>query len=341
MGERSVIKRSFLLAACLALAVVRSVLGQEIAGSGSTFAFPIITRWADTYRSLSGIRIVYQPIGSAAGISQVRAGLVDFGVSDKPLYDSQLLRDGLLQFPLVFGAVVPIVNLDGIAPGRLRLSGEILADIYMGRIKDWSDPAIAALNPDMELPRRPILPIYRSDGSGTTFNWTDYLSKKNQAWRTAVGSDMTVRWPVGAGAKGNSGVAASVARVPGSIGYVEYSYAMKAKLSYALVRNRAGNFVQPSERSFRSAVLAADWTSEPDFRVLITDGPASDAYPIMATSFVLVAAHPKDTVRSKATQDFFRWALTDGGPTAQALAYLPLPDSLVDQVEAYWAVNRP
>ncbi|MGE0419992.1 MAG: substrate-binding domain-containing protein [Acetobacteraceae bacterium] len=185
------------------------------------------------------------------------------------------------------------------------------------------------------------MPIYRSDGSGTTFNWTDYLSKRSQAWRGAVGSDMTVRWPVGAGAKGNGGVAASVARVPGSIGSVEYSDAMKANLAYALVRNRAGNFVQPSERGFRSAVLGADWTSEPDFRVLITDEPASDAYPIMATSFALVAAYPKDTARSKATQDFFRWALTDGGPMAQALGYLPLPAAMVDQVEAYWAVNRP
>ena len=232
----------------LGLAFALPAAAQELFGSGSTFIFPIMSKWIDEYEKASGVQIGYQPIGSSAGIEEIRGSVVDFAVTDAPLDDAQLLRDGLVQFPLVIGAIVPVVNLDGIGPGQLRFTGKLLADIYLGKVRNWSDAAIAELNPGIRLPHRPILAIYRTDGSGTTFNWADYLSKSSPEWNAKVGTNTSVRWPIGAGGKGNRGVADAVMTVKGAIGYVEYSYALRKKLAYRLVQNRAGNLAGTNER---------------------------------------------------------------------------------------------
>jgi phosphate transport system substrate-binding protein len=330
-----------LLAVLFCVAQVHASAAEEISGSGSTFAFPVVAGWADAYAKATGTQIKYQPIGSGAGVSEIRARLVDFAVSDAPLVDSQLLRDGLMQFPLVVGAIVPVINLEGVAPGQLHLTGEVLVGIYLGRIARWNDLAITELNPGLTLPNLPITVIYRSDASGTTLNWTDYLAKVSTTWFAAVGSNLTVHWPVGFGAKGNGGVAEKISRVKGAIGYVEYTYAIKSKLSFALVRNHAGNYVAPSEHSFRSTVDAVDWMEEADFHVLLADAAASDAYPMMATSFVLMPSYPRDMQQTRATLGFFRWALNNGQEIASSLHYLPLPPELTEQVEAYWSVSLP
>ncbi len=331
-----------LIAAMLLGVATANIAGaQEVAGSGSTFAFPIMARWAEAYRQMTGVTVGYQPVGSASGILAVQSRIVDFAVTDAPLVNSQLLRDGLMQFPLVIGAIVPVVNLDGIKPGQLHLTGDVLANIYLGRIRSWQNPAITELNPGVPLPDRPIVVIYRSDGSGTTYNWTDYLSKVNSDWLAAVGSSLTVRWPVGFGGKGNGGVAEKIAHAKGSIGYVEYSYAVRAQLSHVLVRNRAGQYVPPSAQSLSAAVASADWRRELDFNVLLSDCTSPDAYPIMATSFGLVSAHPRDPIQARKALGFFRWTLNRGQAMATALEYLPLPPPLVDEVEAYWAETLP
>ena len=330
-----------LCAAFLSVAAAHLALAEDISGSGSTFAFPVMARWAEAYQQATGTHVSFQPIGSGAGITEIQSGVVAFAVSDAPLVDAPLLRDGLLQFPVVIGAIVPVVNLDGVAPGQLHLTGAVLAGVYLGEITRWNDPAIAQLNPGLMLPNLAITVLHRSDASGTTFNWTDYLSKINTTWLAAVGSDLTVQWPLGFGGKGNGGVAEKIARVKGSIGYLEYTYAVRAKISYALVRNRAGNYMAPTERSFGSAVAAVDWLKEPDFHVLVTDGDASDAWPIMATSFTLIRAYPQDLNRARATLAFFRWALDHGQELARSLHYVPLPTELVEQVEAYWSTQLP
>jgi phosphate transport system substrate-binding protein len=320
----------------LAFYTVNSAAAQQVLGSGSTFAFPVLTKWAEGYEKASGVHVAYQPIGSAGGIAEIGAGVVDFGVTDAPLVDSQLLRDGLVQFPLVIGAIVPVVNLDGIGPGQLHFTGQLLADIYLGKVKTWRDPAIAALNPGVSLPDRAILVIYRSDGSGTTFNWADYLSKASIEWRARVGAGTKVAWPAGVGGKGNGGVAESVGRVKGAIGYVEFSYALHSKLTYGLIQNKAGAFVPPSRTSFLAAAEGVDWSAEPDFHVLLTDSAGPDAYPVMATSFVLIRRYGKQPGTVRDLLAFFRWALETGQEQAASLDYLPLPQSLVRQVEAYW-----
>ena len=262
--------------------------------------------------------------------------MVDFGISDAPLIPDQLLRDGLAQFPVVIGAIVPVVNLDGITAGQLRFTGQLLADIYLGKVKNWSDPAIAAVNPGIRLPERPILVIHRSDGSGTTFNWTDYLSKVSEEWKVRVGASTLVAWPTGAGGRGNGGVAENVARVKGAIGYVEYGYAQRKKLAYGLVQNRAGNFVPPEMSSFQAAIADLDWAKAREFYISLTDASSADAYPIMAASFVLIRKYAKDSEHSRDILTFFRWALENGQDLAASLDYLPLPPPLVRQVEGYW-----
>jgi phosphate transport system substrate-binding protein len=275
-------------------------------------------------------------IGSALGIAEINSGVVDFGVTDAPMVDSQLLRDGLVQFPLVIGAIVPVVNLDGIVPGQLHFTGQLLADIYLGKVKNWRDSAIAALNPGVNLPDRAILVIYRSDGSGTTFNWADYLSKASIEWKARIGAGTKVAWPTGVGGKGNGGVAESVARVKGAIGYVEYSYALRGKLTYGLIQNKSGAYVLPDRTSFLAAAEGADWSAEPDFHVVLTDSTRPDAYPVMATSFVLIRRYGKQPGTVRDLLGFFRWALETGQGQAASLDYLPLPQSLVQQIEAYW-----
>jgi phosphate transport system substrate-binding protein len=309
--------------------------GEEILGSGSTFAYPIVSQWSDAWEKLSGVRFVYQPIGSSAGVAEIRSDVVDVGITDAPLDEAQLLRDGLAQFPVVIGAIVPVVNLPGIAPGQLRFTGELLADIYLGKVKNWSDPAIAAVNPDLKLPNRAILVVYRSDGSGTTYNWADYLSKVSEDWKVRVGVHTRLAWPVGVGGKGSGGVASNVAQVSGAIGYIEYSSAVRAKLAYGVVRNRAGEFVPPTAASFQAATLGVDWAKAHDFFALLSDSPAPGAYPIMAMSFALVHRYPKDPARAKHILAFFQWAIESGQDMASALRFLPLPEMLAREVKAY------
>jgi len=320
----------------LGLACASPAAAQELFGSGSTFIFPIMSKWIGEYEKASGVQIGYQPIGSSAGIEEIRGSIVDFAVSDAPLDDAQLLRDGLVQFPLVIGAIVPVVNLDGIGPGELRFTGTLLADIYLGKIRNWDDAAIARLNPNVRLPSRSILVIYRTDGSGTTFNWADFLSKSSPRWNVEVGTGTSLKWPVGAGGKGNRGVSDAVMTVKGAIGYVEYSYALRRKLAYGLVQNRAGNFVALDAASFLAAASSVEWTVQRDFDVLLTDAPGENAYPIMATSFALLRKYPKNPERSREMIAFFQWALEQGRDLASTLDYLPLPMSLVRQVETYW-----
>jgi phosphate transport system substrate-binding protein len=319
------------------LAAICPAAGQEILGSGSTFAYPILARWAEAYEKMSGVHLAYQPIGSAAGITEIRSDVVDVAVSDAPLDDAALLRDGLAQFPVVIGAIVPVVNLEAVESGQLRLTGPLLADIYLGKVRRWNDPAIAAVNPGLALPDRAILVVYRSDGSGTTFNWADFLSKVSNEWKEKIGVSTRLAWPTGVGGKGNSGVADAVARVKGAIGYVEYSYALRAKLTYALVRNHAGNYLPPGAASFQAATENFDWAKEHDFNALLNDAPGAGAYPIMAMSFAVVRGYPKDASRARATLEFFRWGLRDGRELANSLQYLPLPPSLVELIEGYWA----
>jgi phosphate transport system substrate-binding protein len=332
--------RRILCAVLFFCAMTASAAAQEILGSGSTFCYPFITKLAAAYEKVNGARIRYQPIGSAAGVKEIQLQVVDFAVSEAPLESEQLLRDGLGQFPLVMGGIVPVVNLDGIAAGQLRFTGALLADIFLGKVTNWNDPAIAALNPELKLPNRPILVVYRSDGSGTTFNWADYLSKVSDEWKVRVGANTSVAWPTGVGGKGNGGVAEKIARVRGAIGYIDHSYAAREQLAYGLVQNHAGNFVTPDTASFQAATARVDWLKERDFYVLLTDAPEANAYPIMATSFVMFRKYPRDPGHTREMLAFFRWALGSGQDLATSLGYLPLPPPLVRQIEGYWAAEN-
>ena len=327
------------IALALAVALTSPASGEQLRGSGSTFAYPIFAQWEMAYEKISRVHIEYQPVGSTIGLKEVVAGVVDFAVSDTPLDNYQLLREGLAQFPVVIGAIVPVVNLDGITAGQLRLTGQLLADIYLGKVTSWSDPAIAAMNSGLVLPNRAIFVIHRSDGSGTTFNWTDYLSKISDEWKAKVGTGNLIAWPTGLGGKGNTGVADNVARVKGGIGYVEFGYAQRKKLSYVLVQNRAGKFVPPAMSSFRAAVAGVDWTQVREFYVSMSDAGKEDAYPIMAASFALIHRYPKDAAHSNEVLAFFRWALENGQDMATSLNYLPLSPPLVQQVMDYWNTN--
>jgi phosphate transport system substrate-binding protein len=292
--------------------------------------------WSKTYTKLNGTGIVYHPIGSAAGVSEIVSSTTDFGASDAPLKPEELAANGLAQFPIVISGVVPVVNLDGVEPGQLRFTGQLLADIYLGKIAKWNDPAIRALNVGANLPDRPINVIFRSDGSGTTYNWVSYLSKVSPEWKTKVGASMSVRWPTGVGANGNGGVADAVARVKGSIGYVQESYVLNKRMTYALVQNRAGNFIAPSAAGFQAAAESADWRTTQDFYLVMTDAPGAQAYPITATSFVLMHKQPKNAARAHDLLAFFRWALELGQEQASSIGYVPLPSPLVRQIETYW-----
>ncbi|HET6435973.1 MAG TPA: phosphate ABC transporter substrate-binding protein PstS [Xanthomonadaceae bacterium] len=311
----------------------------EITGAGATFIYPLLSKWSDTYHQATGHKINYQSIGSGGGIAQIKAGTVDFGSSDKPLSSEELAAAGLGQFPSAIGGVVPVVNVEGVAPGQLKLTGPLLADIYLGRVASWNDPAIAAINPGIALPAAKINVVHRSDGSGTTYNFVNYLSKVSPDWKAKVGEGTSVEWPGGIGGKGNEGVAAYVKQIKGSIGYVELAYALQNGMSHTAMRNAAGNFVQPDAESFQAAAATADWKSAQDFNLVVTDAPGADAWPITATNFILMHKQPKDPARSKAALDFFRWSLENGQAQAQALHYVPLPPELVQQVEAYWAAE--
>lgn len=311
----------------------------QITGAGSTFVYPVLSAWSADYSKQTGQNVNYQSIGSGGGISQIKAGTVDFGASDQPLDPNELAAAGLTQFPIVIGGVVPVVNISGIQPGRLRLTGPLLADIYAGKVKVWNDPVIARINPGLNLPKTSIAVVHRSDGSGTSFNFTHYLSQVSPSWKSGPGEGKSVAWPTGIGGKGNEGVAGYVKQIPNSIGYVEYAYVLQNGMSYAQLQNSAGNFVAPSSDSFAAAAASADWAHAKDFFLVMTNAPGANAYPITATTFVLMHKQPKDAQRSKSTLDFFRWSLEHGQAQARKLDYVPLPANLVQQVESYIGAN--
>ena len=309
----------------------------QITGAGSTFFFPLVSRWSADYNAATGRQVNYQSIGSGGGIAQIKAGTVDFGASDAPLSSAELDEAGLLQFPVVIGGVVPVVNVEGIESGELKLTGPLLADIYLGKIKAWNDPAIAAINPGVALPATKINLVQRSDGSGTTFNFTNFLSKVSPEWQAGIGEGKSVQWPDGVGGKGNEGVASYVQQIDGSIGYVELAYALQNDMAYAQLQNAAGNFVSPSAETFQAAAATADWAGTQDFELVITNASGAQAWPIAATVFALMYKEPQDAQRSTAAREFFTWALANGQQQAAALDYVPLPPELVGQVEQYWA----
>ena len=331
-------KRS-LATLALAASLTTAAQAADITGAGATFVFPVMSKWSADYNAATGHRINYQSIGSGGGIAQMKANTVDFGSSDAPLKPEDLAASNLVQFPLVMGGIVPVVNIAGVQPGQIKFTGPLLADIYLGKITNWNDPAIAAVNPGVTLPDLRITVVHRSDGSGTTFNYVNYLSKVSPEWKTKVGEGTSVRWPVGVGGKGNEGVAAYTKQIKGAIGYVELSYALVNKLNYAAVRNRAGNFIVPSNESIAAAAASADWASAKDFNLVITNAPGEQAWPITATNFILVYKQPKDAKRTRDTLDFFKWAFEQGQPQADALHFVPLPAELVQQIEAYWATD--
>lgn len=342
------------------VAPVRSqeVLGDNsmVSGAGSTFAFPVLSSWAAGYQRFvaggSAVRVAgggledpptrqalsYEPSGSLAGMMRVKGAAVDFGATEFPLSSADLTKAGLAQFPLVIGGIAVVVNIDGVQAGKIRFSGPVLADIFMGTVTNWSDPAIKALNPDIKLPDAKIAVIHRSDGSGTTFNFTDYLGKVSPTWKSKVGSDLLVTWPTGRGAKGNDGVAETVRRTPFSIGYVEFARAVQEKLTYASLRNKAGRDIVPSAKAFAAAAAGADWKSAGDFQLLLTDAAGDESYPVVATVFALMRKNAPQA-RTRATLDFFTWSFEKGADEAARLGYVPLPAVLVEQVRVSWSTS--
>ena len=312
---------------------------NDVTGAGASFIYPVMSKWSSDYKGATGKQVNYQSIGSGGGIAQIKAATVDLGSSDAPLKPEELAKYGLAQFPSVIGGVVPIINVAGIAPGALRLDGATLADIFLGRIGKWNDPAIAALNPGLALPDQKITVVHRSDGSGTTFNFVNYLSKVSPQWRQQVGEGTSVQWPAGIGGKGNEGVTAYVKQIKGGIGYVELSYALQNRLAHASLKNAAGRFVQPSEESFAAAAASADWASSKDFFLVMTNAPGEASWPITATNFILMYRKPKDVAGARNARDYFKWVYANGDAQARQLDYVPLPDALVRQIEAYWAQN--
>ena len=307
---------------------------QEITGAGATFPAPVYAKWADSYNKATGVRVNYQSVGSGAGIQQIRAKTVDFGATDMPLKDEDLAKDGLLQFPTVIGGVVPVVNIKGIAPGQIKMSGQVLGDIYLAKITKWNDPALAALNPGVPLPDVAISVVRRADGSGTTFIFTNYLSKVNADWKAKAGEGTAVNWPTGAGGKGNEGVSAFVQRLPNSIGYVEYAYAKQNKMAHIQLKNASGNYVQPDDENFKAAAAGADWSKS--FYQILTDQPAKDAWPITGATFILMYKSQAKPVNATNSLKFFDWAYASGDKEAAALEYVPLPDSLKGLIHKAW-----
>ena len=332
--------RPFAYALAVGLATVQlasAALAADITGAGATFPFPVYSKWAEAYRKETGSGLNYQSIGSGGGIKQIQAKTVTFGASDAPLKAEQLEKDGLVQWPMVMGAIVPVVNVEGIKPGDLVLSGEVLGDIYLGKITKWNDAAIAKLNPKLTLPGDAITVVRRSDGSGTTFNFTDYLSKSNADWKSKVGSGTAVEWPVGVGAKGNEGVAGNISQTKNAIGYVEYAYAKQNKLTYTALVNKAGKTVQPTVAAFQAAASNADWSKAPGYYVILTDQPGDASWPITAATFILMHKESTDKAASQEALKFFKYAFEKGGKAAEELDYIPMPDSVVKLIEKTWS----
>jgi phosphate transport system substrate-binding protein len=310
---------------------------QDVTGAGATFPAPLYAKWASDYHKTTGAKVNYQSVGSGAGIKQIDAKTVDFGASDMPLKDDELEKKGLVQFPTVIGGVVPVVNIQGVAPGQLRLNGQVLGDIYLGKITKWSDPAIKAMNPGVNLPDAAISPVRRADGSGTTFIFTNYLSKVNADWKTKVGEGTAVNWPAGAGGKGNEGVAAFVGRLPNSIGYVEYAYVKQNKMTYALMQNADGKVVAPDDSAFKAAAAGADW--DKSFYQILTNQPGAQAWPITGATFILMHRAQEKPAQAAAALKFFDWAYKNGDKTAEDLDYVPMPASVKSRIATLWTAS--
>ena len=332
-------KQSVRLVASLALSagfVAGAAMAADITGAGATFPYPLYAKWATAYKAGSGNNMNYQSIGSGGGIKQIQSKTVDFGASDMPLKPEELEKSGLTQFPTVLGGVVPVLNVPGIAAGQVKFTGPLLSDIFMGKVSKWNDPAIASLNPGVKLPDQKITVVRRSDGSGTTFIFTNYLSKVSSEWASKVGSNTSVNWPAGVGGKGNEGVANYVTRIKGSIGYVEYAYAKQNKLAYGQLKNESGSFVAPNDKSFRAAAANADWKKAPGFYLLLTNQPGKDSWPIAGATFILM--HKKQDKPAQGTEvlKFFDWAYKNGDKTALDLDYIPMPDNVKTVIHTSW-----
>jgi phosphate transport system substrate-binding protein len=322
-----------------AAAVATSALAHaDITGAGATFPFPIYAKWADAYKKQGGFAVNYQSIGSGGGIRQITAKTVDFGASDLPMSAADLEKNGLVQFPAIIGGVVPVVNLPGVPNGELKFTGELLSDIYGGKIKKWNDPALAALNPGIKLPDQAITAVYRSDGSGTTFLFTNYLSKTSANWKNDVGEGSSVKWPTGVGGKGNEGVASYVQKLPGSIGYVEFAYAKQNKLNVGQMRNKDGAFVKPTDDAFKAAASGAEWAKAPGMGVILTDQPGKASWPISGASFILVHKKQDKPEQGKKVLAFFDWSFKNGKQMADDLDYVPMPDDVVSMIRNSWKV---
>jgi len=322
----------------LGVAVLLSMAASaaDISGAGATFPYPIYAKWADAYKKSTGVGLNYQSIGSGGGIKQIKAKTVTFGASDMPLKPEDLKASGLIQFPMIIGGVVPVVNVKGVAPGQLHLDGATVASIYLGDITQWNDPAIKKLNPKLALPSTAIAPVYRSDGSGTNFLFSDYLSKSNAKFQTNIGANTSVQWPVGIGAKGNEGVANMTTQTDGAIGYVEYAYAKQNKMSFTQLTNKAGNSVAPNAESFQAAAATADWAGADSYYLILTDQAGAKSWPITGASFILVYKQPDDAAAVNEALKFFAWAYKDGASMASELDYVPLPAALIAQVKKTW-----
>lgn len=332
-----IIKRLLLLGVAASLS--GAACAADISGAGATFPYPIYAKWADAYKKLTGVGLNYQSIGSGGGIKQIKAKTVTFGASDMPLKPGDLKASGLIQFPMIIGGVVPVVNIKGIAPGQLHLDGATVAAMYMGDITQWNDVAIRKLNPKLTLPSTAIAPVYRSDGSGTNFLFSDYLSKSSAKFQSSIGANSSVQWPVGIGAKGNEGVANMTTQTDGAIGYVEYAYAKQNKMSYTLLINKAGNAIAPSAESFQAAASTADWAGSDSYYLILTDQAGPKSWPITGASFILVYKQPGDVASVNEALKFFAWAFRDGASMAAELDYVPLPAPLIIQVQKTWVAQ--
>ena len=329
--------RTIVAAGMITAATILPSLAADISGAGATFPFPIYAKWADSYKKETNIGLNYQSIGSGGGIKQIEAKTVTFGASDMPLPAAQLDKDGLTQFPTVMGGVIPSVNLDGVNPGDITLDGPTLAKIFLGEIKTWDDPAIKKHSPNAKLPSMPIVVVHRSDGSGTTFLFTDFLSKVSPEWKSKVGSNTSVEWPVGIGAKGNEGVANNIAQTKGAIGYVEYAYVKQNKLTFTKLINKDGKTVSPTAEAFKAAAAGANWEGTPGFGVLLTDQPGAGTWPIAGATFILIHKQPQDPAAVAEALKFFAWAYDKGGKFAEDLDYVPMPPSVVASIKKAWA----
>ncbi|HXS52666.1 MAG TPA: phosphate ABC transporter substrate-binding protein PstS [Usitatibacter sp.] len=327
-----------LAAASVAVAALAApaFAANDITGAGSTFAYPIYSKWAEAYKEKTGVGLNYQSIGSGGGIKQIIAKTVDFGASDMPLTVEDLKKDGLQQFPTCIGGAIPTVNLKGVKPGELRLTGAVLGDIYLGKVKKWNDAAVRQLNPHVNLPDTAITVVHRSDGSGTTYIWSDYLSKVSPEWQSKVGKGTSINWPTGVGGKGNEGVASYVQRINGAIGYVEYAYVLQNHMTYAVMQNKEGEYVSPNAQSFQAAAAGADWSKAPGMNLMLTDAPGRGAWPIAGATFILVHTASDNPAQEKQLLEFFQWAYANGGRIAESLDYVPMPASVAKLIESNW-----